>query len=348
MRARRFRRLWAVKTSSTTHNMRRTKPSAPGIVVESEYGSAEFADALFAICTHAGLPTLLAARATCRQWRRTIDLAKPSSWEWRVLAAAELGASPLASGAVPGERSARQLCQMLSVHPLRNWTLDIQEAITAPFLCALLAWFEAAAEVAAVEISVSFNQILNGQAKSQASIAVYTACSQKPPHNLQPLVYSWWMRAAFGVARTIRTRLAGSSAEAQDAARVSFASFVKFMTSIVLAYLDRFYVRKFEVVGDPTSSLPPVGEIGARALAILDHPFDAPLPPGDFKCEHVPITAEGLVDEAALGQRRRLAWQQREVEHYALAPPPPLAPGAGLPALDPAALDFVAYDVELN
>ena len=114
--------------------------------------------------------------------------------------------------------------------------------------------------------------------------------------------------------------MARADEAAQQRARASFQGFVKQMTSVVLPYLDRFYVRRYEVAGDASSSLPAVREIGRRAVALLELPFDTPLP-ADEPCPEVPICAAAhgdvpQVDEVALAQRQRRAWHQRDLDRF--------------------------------
>ena len=134
-------------------------------------------------------------------------------------------------------------------------------------------------------------------------------------HNMQAQIYSWWLQQAFDLVTTIRGRMVDADDATKTLARASFQGFVKVMTSVVLPYLDRFYVRRYEVAGDASSSLPTVREIGRRAVDMLALPFDAPLP-ADAPCPEVPLTPNADVDEVELAQRQRRAWQQRDIERF--------------------------------
>ena len=270
--------------------------------------AATLADTLFVVARRGSMADICSLRATCTEWRRTIDSTTSNSEEWRAMACAALGAAPHLSA--PGNKhdwieAARVLSRSPSSSTwLASSCMGLGSLSVSPAAVeSLLGWFVAAAEVAAVDCQVTFGTVLNGEGRSQASLAVYTACSQKPPHNMQAQVYSWWLHHAFEIVATIRTRMARADDAAQQRTRASFQSFVKQMASIVLPYLDRFYVRRYEVAGDTSSSLPTVREIGRRAVALLELPFDAPLP-ADEPCPEVPICAPphgGVpqVDEAA-------------------------------------------------
>lgn len=290
------------------------------------------ADVLFSVTAHTrSAADVASVRSTCSLWRDTIDSAAENSMDWRQLACAALGAAPReASDLAPATLAPSALVwhdawRVLSRHPNSRRVFAASTSTTLGALTVspeavaeLLDWCKVAAEVAAVDCGVSFGAVLNGEGRSQLSLAVYTACSQKPPHNLQARVYAWWLSTAFECARAIRSRLAAADADVQQAARLSFASFVKQMSSVVLPYLDRVYVRRYEVANDTAASLPSVREVGRRALALLDAPFDVPLPASEDSdpCPEVPRTPEGDVDEPALVLRQRRAWHLRDLERF--------------------------------
>lgn len=269
-------------------------------------------------------------RETCASWRQQIDSTAANSEEWRLLACAALGADAVPTTRADAlSRTWSDACRILAAHPSRTSLLESSStglgtmSVRPSVVRSLLDWFVVAAEVAAVDCQVAFGKILNSEARSQSSLAIYTACSQKPPHNMQGVVYSWWLHHAFAIIGTIRRRLAHADDAVQQSARASFRSFVKHMTSVVLPYLDRFYVRRFEVAGDPAASLPTVREIGRRAMELMALPFDTPLPAAE-PCPEVPLTAgvawaggdHRLVDDVALQTRQRRAWHQRDLERF--------------------------------
>jgi len=285
------------------------------------------AEVVFQIARHAHMSDVCALRATCSLFARQFDSASANSEEWRTLACASLGVA--AAPAVPrhaptlANSTWADACRVLARHPASTpWIAGSGGSlgtlsVSPSSIHHLLDWFVVAAEVAAVDCQVPFGTVLTGEGRSQASLAVYTACSQKPPQNMQSQVYSWWVQHAFEVVGAIRSRMARADEAAQQRARASFGSFVRQMTSIVLPYLDRFYVRRYEVAGDATSSLPTVREIGRRAVEMLELPFDAPLPvEAASPCPEIPLTAERGVDEVALSQRQRRAWHQRDLERF--------------------------------
>jgi len=289
--------------------------------------AAIVSDCIFEVARHLDMVDLCAIRSTCSLWRQQIDAAEANSEMWRSLACASLGGA--VATCVPRQATTlahttwADACRVLSHHPATTpWIAGSGGSlgtlsVSPPSVHRLLDWFVIAAEVAAVDCQVAFGAVLTGEGRSQASLAIYTACSQKPPHNMQGQVYAWWVAHAFKVVHAIRSRMAEAGEGAQQRARTSFGSFVKIMTSVVLPYLDRFYVRRYEVAGDVASSLPTVREIGRRAVEMLELPFDAPLPADAHEpCPEIPMTAQLAVDETALAQRQRRAWHQRDLEAF--------------------------------
>jgi len=311
-------------------------------------------DAVIAMATSADTyNTLCTLREVCQQWRSALDSVAPTSELWRRVACALVSSeSGVAPAVAPGASAAasrpwRELCRKLARHPGHmQWNEGEQTLGTLSVLPAtvsrLLDWFTTAAEVSIVDCQVPFGELFDGNSRAAASLAVYTACSQKPPHNMQGHVYAWWMRSAFEIAHLVRERMAQSPVEAQDAARASFQSFVKMMTSVVLPYLDRFYVKRHEVSDDPGASLPSVRELGRRAIELIHQPFDQPPPARfDHPCPEVPLLEDGSVDEPTLVRRQRDAWYRHDMQRFdeiltaqaggggAVGPPPVIAVWAG-------------------
>ena len=281
-------------------------------------------DVVFGIGAFGGIETLHSIRSTCKQWRLSIDSVEPSSELWQRLACSLADVSP-ASGTDVSQVSDGMLlapsltwkdeCYALAHHPAKMpWALG---SLPPAIVMRLLKWFEVVAEVIIIDSRMAFNTVFDGNCRSQASLIIYTACSQKPPHNMQCAVYSWWLGAAFKIVGIIRARMAHSLADVQKTARHSFQSFVKLMASVVLPYLDRFYVRRHEVLGDVAASLPTVREIGRRAVEQLGLPFDSPLPSRMASpCSDVPLNPDGLVDEVTLHQRQRIECHRRDLERF--------------------------------
>ena len=76
---------------------------------------------------------------------------------------------------------------------------------------------------------------------------MYVAFTQKVPDKHCAMAYAWWCSSTPEIAAEITATFANASLQAREAATASFDSYVKKMTSNILAYLDRFYVKRLSL-----------------------------------------------------------------------------------------------------
>lgn len=107
----------------------------------------------------------------------------------------------------------------------------------------------------AFEPAITFKRGFRTTAKATVKVIVHAACTQSPPNNWTENVYNWWSRSIAEVADAVIEKVKTRAPEHREMSMRSFDAYVKSMTTVVLRYLDNFYVRRL--------SLPTVAEIAA-------------------------------------------------------------------------------------